>query len=59
LLHPSEPLIPAESTITSVAVDYPQGSVDLFGWPVHWLIAYGLFSLVAAWLLSRRLGVTI
>lgn len=59
LLYPSEPLIPAESGITSIAVDYPEGLVDLFGWPVHWLIVYGLFSLLAALLVSRRLGVTI
>jgi hypothetical protein len=59
LLYPSEPLIPAESGIASIAVDYPEGLVDLFGWPVHWLIVYGLFSLLAALLVSRRLGVTI
>ena len=59
LLYPSETIIPAESAIASVAINYPQGRVDLFGWPVHWLVAYGLFALLAAWLLSRRLGVTI
>jgi hypothetical protein len=59
LLYPSETVIPAESTIASIAVAYPQRSVDLFGWPVHWLVVYGIFSLAAAWLLSRRLGVTI
>jgi hypothetical protein len=59
LLYPSEPLIPAESGIRSIAVDYPEGLVDLFGWPVHWLIVYLLFSLLAALLVSRRLGVTI
>ena len=59
LLYPSETVIPADSAITSIAVDYPEGSVDLFGWPVHWLIVYGLFSLLAALLLSRWLGVTI
>ena len=59
LLYPSESVIPAESAITSIAVDYPEATVDLFGWPVHWLIVYGLFSLVAALLVSRWLGVTI
>ena len=59
LLYPSETLIPAESAITSIAVDYPEASIDLFGWPVHWLIVYGLFSLLAALLVSRGLGVTI
>jgi hypothetical protein len=59
LLYPSETVIPAESAITSIAVDYPEASVNLFGWPVHWLIVYGLFSLLAALLVSRWLGVTI
>jgi nucleotidyltransferase/DNA polymerase involved in DNA repair len=59
LLYPSESVIPAESAITSIAVGYPEGRIDLFGWRVHWLIAYAAFSLLAALLLSRWLGVTI
>ena len=59
LLYPSEPLITGASAITSVAIDYPQGRVDLFGWRVHWLIVYGLFSLLSALLVSRWLGITI
>ncbi len=59
LLYPSERLIPDGSAITGIAVDYPDGRVDLFGWPVHWLIVYGLFSLVSAVVVSRWLGVTI
>ena len=59
LLYPSETVIPAESAITSIAVDYPEGSVNVFGWRVHWLIAYAALSLLAALLLSRWLGVTI
>lgn len=59
LLYPSEPLIPAASAISSIAIAYPEGRVDLFGWSMHWLIVYGLFSLLSALLVSRWLGITI
>lgn len=59
LRYPSEPSIPAESAIASIAVAYPEGRVDLLGWSVHWLIAFGLFSLLSALLVSRWCGVTI
>jgi hypothetical protein len=59
LLYPSEPLIPDGSGITSIAVRYPDRQVDLFGWRLHWLIVFGLFSLPAALLAARALGVTI
>ena len=59
LLNPSEPLIPGASAITSIAIDYPEGGVDLFGWSMHWLIVYGLLSLLSALVVSRWLGITI
>jgi hypothetical protein len=59
LLYPSESPIPPESGITGIAVDYPEGRVELFGFQLHWLIVFGLFSLLTAWPLSRWLGVTI
>jgi hypothetical protein len=59
LLNPSEPLIPAGTVVASVGVDYHDARINVFGWNAHWLIVYGLFSLVSALLVSRWLGVTI
>lgn len=38
-------------------IDYPDASVPLFGIRLHWLVAFLLFSMVAALLLRRRFGV--
>ena len=59
LLYPSESIIPADSSIAGVAVDYPAARINLLGWRVHWLIVYGLFSVLWALLFSRWFGVAI
>jgi hypothetical protein len=38
-------------------IDYPDASVPLFGIRLHWIVAFLLFSMVAALLLKRRFGV--
>ena len=58
LLYPSEPPLPA-GPITAVSVRYPAPGLEIFGWSVHWLIAYGLMSMVCALILAPRFGVTL
>ena len=59
LLHPSEPTLPAASAVESIAVTYPQGSVEAFGLHVHWSVAFFGLSSVFALALRRRFGVTL
>lgn len=59
LLHPSESIIPGDSSIAGVALDYPAARINLLGWRVHWLIVYGLFSMLSALLISRWVDVAI
>ncbi len=58
-LYPSEASLPGGSRIASIAVAYPQPGIDVFGWKMHWMIAYGVLSLACAFILARRFGVTI
>lgn len=58
ILFPSEPPLPRGSAVVAVEVGYPVAGVSVFGWEVHWLIAFLIFTLVAAVGLRRPLRVT-
>jgi hypothetical protein len=58
LFYPSEPPLPADAPIGSIAVTYRQGYVPVAGWDIHWLTAFFIVSLIAAVLLKRRFRVT-
>lgn len=59
LLHPSEPPLPVDGRIAAISVSYPDASIELFGWSLHWLVPYVGFSIAAALILARRGGVTL
>ena len=40
LLNPGEPGLPASSLIERIDVQYPDGTVSLFGWQMHWLVYF-------------------
>jgi hypothetical protein len=48
LLYPSLPMIPANSPLKSVELDYPSTEYELFGWGTHWLVVFIIFSFVGA-----------
>lgn len=58
-LYSSEPVLPGDSRIAAITVAYPEPGVDVLGWRVHWMIVYGVMSVVCALVLARRFGVTI
>jgi hypothetical protein len=45
--------------VRSVALAYPQASINLFGWGLHWLWWFFIVSVVTMLLLRGRLGVTL
>lgn len=59
LLYPAEEPLPADSPVASIAVTYPEDSVSILGWPVHWMVAFFVLSVAFAFALRRRLGVTL
>ena len=56
---PAEDPLPASAPIESITVDYPDAEVSLFGWGLHWIIVFFVLSIVFAFALRNRFGVTI
>ncbi len=59
LLYPAEDPLPSESPIASIALGYPEDSVSLLGWHVQWIVAFFVLSVVFAFALRGRMGVTL
>jgi len=66
LLYPAEDTLPGDSPIYSIRIDYPDGSIDVFGWNMGalagipaWMIVYFVLTMVFALALKRPFGVTI
>ena len=59
LLYPAEASLPDASPVLEIAVDYPEASVGLFGVTTHWLIVFFILSIVFAFALRNKFGVTI
>jgi uncharacterized membrane protein (DUF106 family) len=59
LIYPAEPPLPAASPIRSIAVTYPGRDLDLLGWGLNWMVVFFVLSIVFAFALRNRFGVTI
>jgi hypothetical protein len=59
LLYPVEPPVPAGVPLTAIEVRYADASVSLFGWEMHWMVVFFVFTIVFAFLLQKPLRVTI
>lgn len=58
LLYPAEPPLP-DGSFRSIAVNYPEVDVNVFGWEIHWMIVYFVLSIVFAFALKGPFKVTI
>ncbi len=58
LWHPSEPRI-GSGRIEWIDVRYPDASVDLFGFRMHWLAWFLILSMASALLLKKRFRVSV
>lgn len=59
LIHPIEPLLPTGCGIESITIRFADGSVNVLGLDLHWLIHFFVLSIVFAFALRKPLGVTI
>ena len=59
LLYPVEAPLPADSTVASIALAYPEREISMLGWGVHWLVAFFLLSIALAFALRNRFGVVL
>ena len=59
LLWPGEPPIPADSPLESIEVKYPPLEMTVFGWPVNWLVAFFILSIIFGFAFKGMMGVQI
>jgi hypothetical protein len=58
LLYPAEDPIPPDVPVAEMTVAYPEAEVWLLGWHTHWSIVLLVLSIVFAFALRKRFGVT-
>lgn len=59
LLYPAEAPLPKDGPIEAIRVGYPGADVGFLFWETHWMVWFFLLSIVFAFLLRNRFGVTI
>ena len=59
VLYPAEASLPKDTGIRAITVAYPDETISIFGVGIHWLILYFVLSIVFAFALRNRFGVTI
>ncbi|MEW5979270.1 MAG: hypothetical protein AB1898_26045 [Acidobacteriota bacterium] len=52
LLHPGEPVLSESVPVEEITVAYPQRSIDLLGWQIHWLAVFFVASTAFAFALK-------
>jgi uncharacterized membrane protein (DUF106 family) len=59
VLYPGEKPLPRDSRVESIEVIHPAKKLALFGWGLHWLIAYFVLSIIFGFALKKPLRVDI
>ena len=59
LLYPGEAPLPASIGIESVALNYPELEVNVFGFTIHWLVLFFILSIVFGFAFKGLLGVEV
>ncbi len=57
LLYPAEVPLPPDSPIKSITVTYPEESVNVFGFSLHWMIIYFVLAMAFAFALRNTFTV--
>ncbi len=55
--YPGEPSLPGGTDLESVLVTYPHAKINFFGWNIHWLILFFIFTLGFGFILMRPFNV--
>lgn len=59
LLYAGEPIIPAQTGIASITIDYPYLPLSLFGWEVNWIVWYTIMTIVFGFAMKGWFGIEI
>ncbi len=57
--NPGEPPLAEDAALDSIRVSYPSAKIRLFGYSVHWLILFFIFTLIFGFILMKPLNVRI
>ena len=57
LLYPAEVPLPSDSPIKSISVTYPEETVSVFGFSLHWMIIYFVLAMAFAFALKNKFKV--
>jgi hypothetical protein len=58
LLYPAEAPVPAGTRVEWIQLTYPERSIAVLGFAVHWMVVFFVLSLAFAYALRKRFGVT-
>lgn len=58
ILYPAEEPLDADSPVVAIRVPYPAASLPLFGFDINWIVAWLVLTMVLAYALRKRMGVT-
>lgn len=59
VLYPAEPALPADAPVRAIEVTYPTRGIQVWGWELHWMVIFFVFTLAFAFLLRRPFGVVL
>jgi uncharacterized membrane protein (DUF106 family) len=59
LIYPAEAPLPASSPLASIGLAYPGRDIEVLGFGLHWMVVFFVLSMVFAFALRNRFGVTI
>ncbi len=59
LLYPAEAPLPRNGPLESISLAYPEAEISLLGYETHWMVVFFILSIVFAFMLRNRFGVTI
>lgn len=59
LIYPAEPPLPEGSPFEQISLTYPEVEVGLAGYDAWWMIVFFIWTIVFAFALRKRMGVTI
>ncbi len=58
ILYPSEPALDEATGLKRITIDYNDAEVDMGFWSIHWLVPFLLLTIVFAFAIRERMGVT-
>jgi hypothetical protein len=59
MLYPSEAPLPRGSAMSAISIGYAEGTVNVIGWKLHWMIVYFALSIIFAFGLRKPFGVVL